>query len=308
MVLIINSHLDAYYPIPHIGTGGAIGNSVFFCMSGFGLYLSQEKKYKSFSLWIKDRINRIYPSTWIVLAFLSIPIMIFLGQFDSQNVLTVIGHFFYPPFWFLQALLAYYLLSFFLFKKGQKNTLFCVLGALAILYIALYISWVDLSKWSVEALPFKLIHCFIIFLFGIYLAMKNNSIVYTGWHNYIVLILLITVVYGHKFLMSKGLYPEFQFIQQAAMYPIMFYLLKISRAPFLSSILIKSTVLLCVVRFISDHSLELYIIHETISMPVLKFNFLFPINMIFFLILTFILSAMVHRLSVAFRNKINTIS
>ena len=36
-VLITLSHLDAFVPDPRIATGGAIGNSLFFFLSGFGL-------------------------------------------------------------------------------------------------------------------------------------------------------------------------------------------------------------------------------------------------------------------------------
>ena len=36
-VLITLSHLDAFVPDPRIATGGAIGNSLFFFLSGYGL-------------------------------------------------------------------------------------------------------------------------------------------------------------------------------------------------------------------------------------------------------------------------------
>ena len=303
--MIINSHLDRYYPIPYIGTGGALGNSIFFCLSAFGIYLSQQKKGKPFSEWFKGRISRIYPSMWIVLLFLTMPIMLMLGQMNDAYVMTFIGQFFNPPHWFIRALLVYYLLSFFLLRDNQRTKLLTVFGLLGILYFTSYFTWVDLSKWTVEDTSIKLIHYFMIFLFGFYLASKNKSIAYTGVHNYFVLIFLVAVVYGHKFLMTKGLYPELQFIQQAAMYPIVYYLLKISRSPFVSLILSKSKVISSIVQFISNHTLELYIVQETIVYPVLKLNFPFPMNVITFIILTFIFSAIVNRLAEIIRQKIN---
>lgn len=305
MLLIINSHLDGYYPISHIGTGGALGNSIFFCLSAFGIYFSQQRNSKPFSEWFKGRISRIYPSMWIVLIFLKMPAMLILGTFSADYIITFIGQFFNPPHWFLRALLVYYVLSFFLLKVDKRNNLFFMFGTLGILYFALYFSWVDLSQWSVEDPPFKWIHYFMIFLFGIYLAMKNKSITYTGSHNFIVLLLLVALVYGHKFLMTKGLYPEFQFIQQAAMYPIVFYLLKISRSPFVSLMLSKSKVISSIVQFISDHSLELYIIQETLANPVLKLNLPFPLNAMTFIILIFIFSAIVNKLAGVIREIID---
>jgi len=48
ILLVVNSHLDRYYPVSHLATGRAIGNSLFFFLSAFGIYLSQYKKQKCF--------------------------------------------------------------------------------------------------------------------------------------------------------------------------------------------------------------------------------------------------------------------
>jgi len=61
IVLIVNSHLDLYYPVSQLGTGGTIGNSFFFMLSGFGLLLSQRKSARGFIIWYVRRLIRIYP-------------------------------------------------------------------------------------------------------------------------------------------------------------------------------------------------------------------------------------------------------
>lgn len=305
IILITNSHLDSYYPIPYIGTGGAIGNSIFFCLSAFGIYLSQQKKHQPFSEWLSGRISRIYPSMWIVLLFLTIPIMFALGQVNDESIMLFIGKFFNPPYWFIRALLVYYILSFFLLGDEQKTKLFSIFGLLGVLYFVIYLICVDLSKWTVEDSSIKLIHYFMIFLFGIYLATKNRAIVYSGIHNYFVLLFLVAVVYGHKFLMTKGLYTEFQFIQQAAMYPIVFYLLKISRSSLVLSMVNKSNFISTTIQFLSNHTLELYIIQTTIIWVILNLKFPFPLNMIVFLFLTCIFSALVNKLASTIRTRLN---
>ena len=305
MILIINSHLDHYYPIPYIGTGGALGNSIFFFLSAYGIYLSQQKSRKPYSEWFKGRISRIYPSMWIVLIFLKMPILLYLGVLNADYVTTFIGQFFNPPHWFLRALLVYYIFSFFFLKDTQRSKLLVMIGVLGILYFICYFTCVDLTEWSVESPPIYLIHYFIIFLFGIYIASKNKSVEYTGSHNYVVLLALVSILYGHKYLMTKGLYPEFQFIQQAVMYPIVYYLLKISRSPFVLSGLMKSKIISSTVQFISNHTLELYIVQETIHQTVLNLNFPFPFNAITFIILIFIFSAIVNMMAVIMRQKIN---
>jgi hypothetical protein len=297
IIIIINSHLDRYYPIPYIGTGGAIGNSIFFFLSSFGIFLSQQKQNKPFSEWYAGRIGRIYPSLWIVLSSMTLPIMIMNGEISSDMVITVIGFFLNPPYWFLQMLLVYYLLAFPLLKEDSKNNALVIFTILIIIYFGIYITWVDHSKWSIEKLPFVLIHYFMIFIFGIYVARKNKNIAYSGPGNYFFLIFFIALIYTHKFLMTKGLYLEYQFLQQAAMYPVVYYQLKISRSPFIASKLLGTNTFSRTVQFLSNNTLEIYMVHETISSPILKLQMPFPVNLIVFLVVTFCLSAIVNRLA-----------
>jgi len=93
IILVINSHLDRYYPIPYIGTGGAIGNSIFFFLSAFGLHISQLNQSQYFREWFGKRIGRIYPSLWIVLISLYMPIMIARGKLSISTATTFIGYF-----------------------------------------------------------------------------------------------------------------------------------------------------------------------------------------------------------------------
>lgn len=304
ILLIINSHLDNYYPIPYIGTGGAIGNSIFFFLSAFGIYLSQQGNHKPFKEWITDRVSRIYPSLWIVLFVLVMPLMIRAGEFHGLDIFPFLGNFFNPPYWFLQLLLVYYLLSYCLLKKKQVGKVVGLFVTLSVIYVLYYLIFLDLSRWSLEKFPLDLIHYFMIFIFGILIASKNKNIVYNGYNNYLVLIFFVILVYGQKFMLIKGLYPEFQIIQQAAMYPIVYYLLKISRSPFIMHTMMKSKMIGPVVNFISNHTLEIYMIHQTLNQPILKLQLTFPYNIFLILFLTLTLSAIVQIFASRFRNAI----
>lgn len=305
IILVTNSHLTDFYPIPYIGTGGAIGNCIFFSLSAFGIYLSQQKKNKPFSEWFKGRIGRIYPSIWLVLIFLKMPILLSQDALRADYITIFIGQFFAPPHWFIKALLVYYILIFFFLKHDRIKKLLNVFLGLSILYFVVYFNWVERSIWSVEDLPFKLIHYFMIFIFGIFLASRNNAIAYTGLYNYLVLLFFVALIYGHKFLMTKGLLPEFQFIQQAAMYPLVYYLLKISRAPFLLSALDKSKLVSSIVQFLSNHTLEIYIVQETIIHTVNELSFPFPLNVVIFIFFICILSVLVKRLAGKIWERVN---
>jgi hypothetical protein len=304
MVLIFNSHLDLYYPIRNIGTGGAIGNSIFFFLSAYGIYISQQKHGKPFSEWLKGRIGRIYPSMWIALILLRLPILLGSHEFPASYVTTYIGHFFNPPHWFLRALLVFSILSFLFLNNKYKTKVPIVIGALSILYITCYLLFMDIGKWSIESPPFYLIHYFMIFLFGIYIASKSKPVSYTGIHNYFIFILMIAAIYGHKFLMTKGLFPEFQFIQQLAMYPLVYYLLKISRSPFMTQTMMQKRAIASPINFISDHSLELYIVQETIVSSVHRLNLPFPASLLTFIFLTCVFSAVINKLAGMLRERI----
>ena len=72
--LIVNSHLDAYYPTPMLATGGMLGNSLFFMLSAFGLAISWRSHPRPFSEWYGRRIRRILPPIWVFYALCMLPI------------------------------------------------------------------------------------------------------------------------------------------------------------------------------------------------------------------------------------------
>ena len=303
IILILNSHLDRFYPIPYLGTGGALGNSIFFFLSGFGVFLSQKKNSRAFLEWFAGRLKRIYPSLWIVLLLVKMPLMIIAGKLYASTIIDFIGYFFNPPYWFLMMLLVYYIFSFRLLTANYRKTL-GVFVMLIPLYIGCYVTWVDLSRWSIEKSPFDLIHYLMIFIFGIFLANKSEKIVYSGSHNFIILLLFISVLYFHKYLMTKGLYFEYQIIQQLVMYPIVFYLLKISRSSLITSQIMQNNYISPIFKFLGNHTLEIYMVHETIIYPVLKLGKTFPENLTLFLVLTFGISYIVNKLAVSIRKNL----
>lgn len=63
-ILITNSHFDALYPagFSWLSTGGALGNALFFLVSGYTLYLSSRR---NFAEWILRRYSKIFPAVWI---------------------------------------------------------------------------------------------------------------------------------------------------------------------------------------------------------------------------------------------------
>jgi peptidoglycan/LPS O-acetylase OafA/YrhL len=294
IVLIINSHLEGYYPLRYLSTGGALGNALFFALSAFGLVISERKNPKTFSEWYTQRIKRIYPTVWIVLMLLTLPFKLYTNALDENNFLTFLGYFFYPPFWFLQLLLIYYLLTFPLIKKNNTKYIHYLTIPLILMYTFVYLFRIDLSVWSIEDSIFmQTIFYFMIFLFGACLAEKQDNIRYSGLQDWGFLLLSVSLIYGHKYLMLKSLATSVQFVQQFFLFPFIYYFLKVSRSGFIRGGIMQLPATSRIVNYISDMTLELYLVHLYAVIFVLKLNLAFPINIIVLLSLSLGVSALV---------------
>jgi peptidoglycan/LPS O-acetylase OafA/YrhL len=296
IILILNSHLDFYYPVRYIGTGGAIGNVLFFMLSSFGLLLSERARPDRFTSWYTKRIKRIYPSVWVVTVILLIPKQLILKQFEITEILDFMSRFFYPRFWFLQTLLFFYFFGWFVIKKFSIKKLAIVTSMFIIVYFLLYVFALDLSSFSIEALPFKIVYYFIVFLFGIYMASINESLKYDGVRDFILAFLSVVIIYGHKFLMTKGILAELQIVQHIFGIVLAYYLFKVSRSPLIQDRLMQSAASQ-VVKYVSNITLEIYIVHIILGRIFLDLDLAFPFDMILFLTATFLLSSWVKKLA-----------
>src|SRR5512133_1830771 len=127
VVLITNSHLDTLYPIALLGTGGALGNALFFGLSGYGLAIGRSR-FLPYGSWLMRRAARIYPSVTIV----SVVLLAFFGIPEIRSVWDVLGTFLYPTrWWFLGALLAFYLPAYWLIRSGSWRAV-AIAGLLAV--------------------------------------------------------------------------------------------------------------------------------------------------------------------------------
>ena len=122
-ILVMNSHMDAMYgEYSYLGTGGAIGDALFFFCSGYALFLS--KRQESFFNWYKRRIQRIIPS--IVAVFM-------IGAiFATFNYCPNLG-----VSWFIQCIFIYYVLLYPI-KRYVSNYVWWIMLVVAMLTIGWY--------------------------------------------------------------------------------------------------------------------------------------------------------------------------
>jgi len=305
IIMIVNSHMDFLYPIPYLGTGGAIGNALFFMLSSFGLFISYQKKPYLFATYFINRINRVYPVVWGELLTIYIPFTIFIDK-HGQNIgineiIYYLGCFIFPMHhWFLCALMIYYALIYPIMNNINDKKIYLAILLSAVCYIYVYSNLVDLTKWVVEAEPTKYLSYFMIFLSGLIIARRNDRMIYCGKIDWAILMFCLGISYAHKYLMTKQLLLSMQFIQQIILFPIVYYSLKIVRSPAIQRFMFNKAGFAGMVKYISDRTLEIYIIHGYFIVVVINYRIAFPYNAIFVIILTLITAEVLNIISKRF--------
>lgn len=299
IILIVNSHLYQFYPNRNLAVGGTFGNSLFFMLSSLCLYLSFRKKPRNFREFYFRRIRRIYPSVWVLVFALIVPLDIIKHNFDYKDILTYAGQLFWPPFWFLQAIMIYYLFFYLLVKNLSKKKLFFAFSVTAIIYLSVYIYYLELmqTQYTIGFTPYCVPFYFLIFLFGIWMGTVDDKIKFAGTMDVILLFLFLCFHYLFTFLMFKGQIFTFQFVEQLAVFPVVFYALKISRSPLVLDRVMNNPVLSKIVVFISSITLEIYMCHFLLLGPFIGLKIPFPFNIFIFVTVSIALAFVVKYIS-----------
>ena len=295
IVLIVNSHLDHLYPLPALGTGGAIGNALFFMLSGYGLVLSESNGSRNFLSWYKRRIFRIYPSLILATFFV---IMIPQKVWRQWNFTDYIYWLIWPTnYWFISALMIFYVIFFLIMKrKNDKYFMACIL-ILIIPYLFFYLTTIDLSQYSIEGPGyFKWIFYLQTMFFGGYMAGRPRFTHTIFFKDGLALIFSIGLYYGMLMMMSKVGGWQFQIATHLLMFFILFVFLKISESDVIKSLLSKRYIG-AAIALMAALTLEIYLLHGAVyTHPVLQ-KILFPFNIILFWIVVIILSFILNRIS-----------
>ena len=171
ILLVLNSHFDPLYPIPALATGGAVGNGLFFILSGYCLTLRP-----TFLRHMGIRTLRLYPGVLI-----SVFVQLLIGMKEITNVTSAFSQLIWPTaFWFVGAIILFDALLYWLNKLNFTDHFGLFSLAMAALYTAAYLLFVDKTVWSVEdpglRTPqqcFKLIYCFYIYALGYTLKIRG---------------------------------------------------------------------------------------------------------------------------------------
>ncbi len=293
-IVIINSHFDSLYLIKALATGGAIGNALFFCVSGFLLYPIK----KEMSEWIFPKLLRLYISTipFVIISLLT-------TKKGTLQEMGIIKCFLWPTtYWFVGTIILFYVLYYFL-RNVKTNKEFVVLFiSLGVFYFLYYIFLLDTSDWVIETSGlnslagfFKLIYYFFIMMLGKWIRLNEDK-AFNKTKIYAALAVLSFVsIYLMKWAMNKKpVLFHLQFLNQVSIivftFFVFFTLLSVEKK---SNFLSPEGHIYKILMFLGNHTLEMYLTQFVIIYFCERL--VFPFNVVIALVLI-IISAYVVKL------------
>ncbi len=252
----------------YLPRGGVIGNSLFFFISGFTLFLGSTPRFDN---WYKRRVNRIFPT---VFAWAILSCAVF-G--NDRNILEIIWK---GGGWFVSCILLYYL-AMYPIKKFAKDKLYQTFSVLATVVLALYFTY-GYKVGPYDSMPyfnFNWSLYFLFMLFGAIIGTKWKSIDYSHpKKNFIVLSGCFIIFYG--ILLAVKLFiriPQFNILSVIPLFGIVYYMFKVCN----SSVLLRiynNKVAGFAFKLIGSLCLEIYIVQTPLFTT--KMNSLFPLNIL----------------------------
>lgn len=268
--LVLNSHLDVCYPkYSFLATGGAIGDALFFFVSGFTIFISRKDR---FSNWYKRRITRIYLPviTTAVIAY-----MCFDDDWMFSDVIFLRGY------WFLPCILAYYPILYLMSYCNKLQYIF--IYSLIVIY-AIFFCFYDFTNSGLiyGGGTFRLIFFFIFMLEGAIIGKYYNKLKYKSYH--FILLIIFTILWFSSVYLLKN--TNIQIISILFLVGMLYYLFNITTITFFKKKYISKIVLI-----ISSLCLECYLVQKYIITD--YFNYLFPINLLIISLITLVLAYLV---------------
>lgn len=289
-LIIINSHCINLYPISAFARGGALGNSLFFLMSGFLLYPIRLE----FSEWIKKRYIRLY-----IPVILTGIILLILGKME-RILYNLFWRFVFPEhYWFICALIVTYPIYYFIFHNSiSKREYIRWSLLLSVLYVFIYCAFLDKSTYVVEnftihGIRFSYIFSFFLMMTGGYIRSGMANIMNTlqsvrEKRPLVYLLTLLSLICYFAFIILMNLRPvllRFQFMETV-------FCITTTLSIFLSAVLsedfFQSINSVWFDRFlqIGNYTLEMYLLQFIVIDYIGKFLNIFPVNIMLVYLIT----------------------
>ena len=274
VLLITNSHFDDLYPDARLGTGGALGNTLFFLLSGYGLAISlhsgSASGEKFGDYWLR-RLGKIFPVLWLV----TLTVILFNREWSSMSVSDWFFKLVWPlQYWFISAIVLFYALFYWLGKRSDK-TLWLLIVLLGVPYFFCYFLFLDLSQFSIEGSYFKWIVYFQIMLFGAWLSkqpFQANPVRDAG-----MLMVCVLMFFGLRLALGYLHLWQWQFLVHLVLFPFALFAFRFLSATVVVEF-IRSIGLFPTVVFLAGLTLEIYLVQVPLVPFIASHHWGFPIG------------------------------
>lgn len=252
ILLITNSHFKHIYEgaLSLFAFGGALGCALFFFCSGYTLGLG---KFDNFWIWMAKRVIRIYPTLWIVNIMTSlvgkkVPWYDYIFPTDQH-------------YWFLQAILVFYILFFFVMKYAKRHLMMAAICLVPPFLLTYFLS--NTCKWTIDysVHPYRLhwYYNFAIILIGAYYRITLPHLLKNANKICWFLLALICFVfsYGLKFIVEKSGMDISTHLQLLFPLGVIAFTLSLFH---LAKIIHYGSLFDCINRFFAGLTLEIYLV------------------------------------------------
>lgn len=276
--LITNSHYEGVYPTEIIANGGMIGDILFFAVSGYCLYnVRYDLSPKGFMKWYGKRIWRIYPPMLIVTA-----VYMLAGYYSLEDNTALWFYVFPTAYHFVASIMLLYIPFFFIVKpEALKSRIPAVMAMLAAAWLTVYLTVYDRSTYHIDTLREPMIRFLFMesMLLGAWFR-RNDSRLRDKFKGAYILGAAISAAayFAAKLILTK--YPEyapFQLMTQLTVFALLIFLFLIFCGLDGKLEMLPAPLKKCI-SFISDLTLEIYLVQRYIITLITDMHLTFPIN------------------------------
>lgn len=275
-MIITNSHYTGFYPTDLIANGGLLGDVIFFAVSGYCLFNIK----MPFGKWYLKRLLRVYPSAIIITL-----IYILVGWYQTEfSFKSLFWWFAYPTnYHFVASIIVLYIPFYFVAKlKPFRENLPKVMIGVFVAYMLVYAVAYDKSYYHIDTVREPMIR-FLFFesmLLGAWFRQNSGKVkdAYRGWH-WGLSAAFFVLYFGSKMIFSGvEKISGFQCINQIILFMLLFGVFWCFSG--INEWLERAFVpgLKKAVTFVSERTLEIYVVQYAIISFVRDREMMFPLN------------------------------
>ncbi len=264
-IIITNSHYTGVYPTDLLANGGMLGDVLFFSVSGFCLTSANNNWGK----WYLNRIIRVYIPSWIMTI-----IYMVLGFYLIKDWQDIFTFFIWPTHWhFVASIIILYIPIYFISKYIEMNSInYRYIASILFLFqLIIYFTIYDFSYYHIDTVREPMIE-FIFFqsmLLGLYYRWKVKKTPYKNKQlrasMILICLVLLTVYFSSKLIFVKIVtMAPFQLINQIILWLLLYVIFDIFMRLEYKLHQIESTKFWTCIKFISERTLEIYLVQYVI--------------------------------------------